>query len=185
LDVTMHEWLAFTDFGALGPGYHFVAGATAVVLVQCAIVVCKSFVAWWRASGRLEFPPGNPTRIWTELKELRAECATSATNLEAVVARFRDAATARVGERASGAARFQRLQRAFDEKATMIAQLEQQNAELELVQEQLLLQLHRQGEELGSRSVELATAEQTIALLNGLIGLPDRAKPAPPRRAAG
>jgi hypothetical protein len=90
-----------------------------------------------------------------------------------------------VGERASSAARFQRLQRAFDEKAATIAGLEQAKIELELVQEQLLLQLHRQGEELESRAAELATAEQTIALLNGLIGLPDRTKPPTSRRAAG
>ena len=181
----MHEWLVFPDSGPLAPEYHFAAGALAVVLVLCVIVAGKRFLAWWHASGRLEFPPDSPSRIWAEVKELRAGCAMSATHLEAVVARFKDAATARVGERASSAARFQRLQRAFDEQATMIAGLEQQKAELELVQEQLLLQLHRQGEELGSRLTELATAEQTIALLNGLIGLPDRTKPPAPRRAAG
>jgi hypothetical protein len=181
----MHEWLVLPDLGAHAPGYHFAAGALAVVLVQCVIVAGKSFVAWWHASGHLEFPPDNPTRIWGELKQLRAECATSASNLETVVARFKDAATARVVERASSAARLQRLQRALDEKATAIAELEQQRAELELLQEQLLLQLQRQGEELSSRAAELATAEQTIALLNGLIGLPDRTKPPAPRRAAG
>ena len=181
----MHEWLVFPGLGALAPEYHFAAGALAVVLVQCVIVAGKSFVAWWHASGQLEFPPDNPTRIWAEVKELRAGCATSAANLETVVVRFKDAAMAQAAERVGSAARFQRLQRALDEKATMIAGLEQQNAELELVQEQLLLQLHRQGEELGSRLTELATAEQTIALLNGLIGLPDRTKPPAPRRVAG
>jgi hypothetical protein len=181
----MHEWLAFSDSGAVAPGWHFAAGALAVVLVRCVIVAGKRFVAWWRASGELAFPPDNPTRIWAELKELRAECTASAANLETAVVRFRDAATARVTERTSGAVRFQRLQRALDDKATMIAELERQKAELELVQEQLLLQLHRQGDELESRATELATAEQTIALLNGLIGLPDRTKPPTPRRAAG
>jgi hypothetical protein len=185
LDVTMHDWLVFPDLGAPAPGYHFAAGAIAVVLVQCAIMICRSFLAWWRASGRLEFAPDNPARIWAEVKELRAGCATSATNLEAVVARFRDAALAQMAERAGGAARFLRLQRALDEKVTVIAELEQQKAELELMKEQHLLQLHRQDEELSSRSAELATAEQTIALLNGLIGLPDCTKPPAPRRAAG
>lgn len=180
----MHEWLAFPDPDAVAPGWHFAAGALAVVLAQCVIAAGKRFVAWWRTSGELTFPPANPTRIWAEFKELRAECGASASNLETAVARFKDAATARVGERASSAARFQRLQRALDEKAATIAGLEQEKIELELLQEQLLLQLHRQGEELESRAAELATAEQTIALLNGLIGLPDRTKP-PPRRAAG
>jgi succinate dehydrogenase/fumarate reductase flavoprotein subunit len=185
LDVTMHDWLVFSDFSALAPGFHFAAGAIAVALVQGVIVAGRSFLAWWRASGRLEFPPDSPTRIWAELKELRAGCATSATNLEAVVARFGDAARAKVAERANGAARLQRLQRALDEKAAVIAGLEEKKAELALVQEQLLLQLHRQDEELRTRATELATAEQTIKLLNGLIGLPDRAKPPAPRRAAG
>ena len=67
----------------------------------------------------------------------------------------------------------------------MIAQLEQQTAGLELLKEEHLLQLRRQDEALSSRAAELATAEQTIALLNGLIGLPDRTKPPAPRRAAG
>jgi hypothetical protein len=181
----MHEWLAFPDPGAVAPGWHFAAGALAMVLVQSLIVAGRNFVSWWRTSGQPAFPPDNPTRIWAEFKELRAECVAAAGNLETVVARFRDAATARVGERASSAARFQRLQRALDEKVATIGGLEQQKAELELVQEHLLLQLQRQGEELSTRSAELATAEQTIALLSGLIGLPDQTKPAAPRRAAG
>lgn len=180
----MHEWLVFPDPGALAPGYHFAAGALAAVLVQCVIAAGKRFLAWWRASGRLEFPPDDPRRIWAELKELRVECAASAANLETVVARFKDAAMAQMARRDDGADRFRRLQRALDEKATIVAELEQKKVELELTQEQLLLQLCRQGEELDSRSAELATAEQTIALLNGLIGLPDRTKAAP-HQAAG
>ena len=62
----MHEWLAFSDLGALAPGHHFAAGALAVVLVQCVIVAGKGFLAWWRVSGQLEFPPDNPNRIWAE-----------------------------------------------------------------------------------------------------------------------
>jgi hypothetical protein len=183
--LTMHEWLVFPDFGGLAPGLNFAAGALAVVLVQCVIVAGRSLLAWRRASGHLEFPPHDPTRIWTELKQLRAACATSATNLESVVARFRQAAMAKMAERTGDADQLARLRSAFDEMAATIASLEQEKVELELVQEQLLLQLERQDGELGSRSAALATAEQTIALLQGLIGIPDRAPPPPPRRAAG
>ena len=181
----MHEWLVLPDLGALAPGLHFAAGAIAVVLVQAVIVAGRSLLVWWRATRELEFPPDDPTRIWAELKELRAECATSATNLESVVARFRNAAMAQMAERAGSIDRLRELQQALGEKAATIAALEQQTAELELVQEQLLLQLQRQDGELGSRSAALATAEETIALLRGLIGIPEHAPPAVPRRATG
>jgi len=180
----MHEWLV-SDFGALAPGVHFAAGAIAVVLVQCVIVAGKGLLAWWHATRELEFPPGDPSRIWTELKELRAECATSATNLEAVVARFRDAATAQMAKRAGGIDRLGQMQHVLDENAGTIVSLEQQKFELELVQEQLLLQLERQDGELSSRAAALVTAEHTIALLQGFAGIADRSPPSAPRRAAG
>jgi hypothetical protein len=183
LDETMHEWLV-PDLGALAPGLHVAAGAIAVVLALCVIVAGKRVLAWWRATAQLEFPPGDPSRIWTELKELRAECATSATNLEAVVARFRDAAKARVDTRAGNADRLEHLRSALEERTAAIAALEQQNFKLELVQEQLLLQLQRQDGELASRAAALVTAAQTIALLQELTGLSDRAPPPAPRRAA-
>jgi hypothetical protein len=53
------------------------------------------------------------------------------------------------------------------------------------VQEQLLLQLVRQDGELSSRSATLANAEQTIALLQGLVGISGQAAPPAPRRSAG
>jgi hypothetical protein len=181
----MPEWLPFPGLGALAAGLHFAAGALAVVLVQAVIVAGRSLLAWWKASGELVFPPDDPTRIWAELKELRAECAASATNLESVAARFRTAAMARMAERTGDAERLAQLRGALDEKAAAIATLEQQKVELELVQEQLLLQLERQDGELASRSAALATAEQTIALLQGLIGMPEHAPPSPSHRAAG
>jgi hypothetical protein len=181
----MLEWLVLPDFGALAPGLHFAAGAIVVMLVQGVIVAGRGLLAWWRATGELVFPPGDPSRIWAELKELRAECATSVTNLESVVGRFRDAAMAKIAERDGGIDRLARMQRAFDDNAATIVWLEQQKVELELVQEQLLLQLERQDGELASRSVALATAEQTIALLQGLIGASDRMPPPAPRRVAG
>lgn len=177
----MHEWLSFSDVGALASGLHFAAGAIAVVLVQCVIVAGKSLLVWWRATRALEFPPDDPSRIWAELKELRAGCATSATNLESVVARFRDAAMAQMAERAGSIDRLREMEQALDEKAAVIISLEQEKAELELVQEQLVLQLQRKDGELGSRSAALATAEETIALLQGLIGSREHS----PRRAAG
>ena len=181
----MHEWLSVPDVGASASGLHFAAGAIAVVLVQCVIVAGRSLLLWWRATRALEFPPDAPSRIWGELKELRADCATSATNLEGVVARFRDAAMAQMAERAGSVDRLREMQQALDEKAAMIISLEQEKAALELVQEQLVLQLQRTDGELDSRAAALATAEQTIALLQGLIGIPDRAPPPAPRRAAG
>src|SRR5262249_30185364 len=131
------------------------------------------------ASRTLAFPPDDPTRIWAEFKELRGACVASATNLETVVARFKEAATARIAERAGSVDRLQQMQRALAENAATIGALEQQRVELELVQEQLLLQLERQDGELGSRAAALAAAEETIALMRGLIGVPES------RRAAG
>src|SRR5215831_5908016 len=174
---TMHDWLVLPDIGALAPGLDFAAGAIAALLVQCVIVAGRRLLAWWRASRALDFPPDDPNRIWAEVRQLRAECATSAANLESVVARFRQGAMARIAERAGSADRLEHLRRALDEKAARIATLEQQNVDLELVQEQLLLQLVRQDGELNSRAAALATAEQTIGLLQGLIGLPESAPP--------
>lgn len=181
----MQEWLVLPDLGALAPGAHFAAGAIAVVLAQCVIVAGRRLLAWWRATGELAFPPGDPSRIWAELKELRAGCATSAANLETVVARFRNAAMAQMARRTGSVDRLGQMQHALDENAATIVALEQQKAELELVQEQLLLQLQRQDGELDSRSVALATAEQTIALLQGLIGASGRPPPPATRRATG
>jgi hypothetical protein len=181
----MHEWLGLPDFGAPAPGLHFAAGALAVVLVQCLIVVGRGLLGWWRASREIEFPPHDPSRIWSELKQLRAACATSATNLESVVAGFRKTAMAQMAERAGDADQLAHLRAALDEKDVTVASLEQQKAELELVQEQLLLQLVRQDGELSSRSATLANAERTIALLQGLVGISDHAPPPAPRRAAG
>ena len=181
----MHESLALPDLGALAPGLYFAAGALVVTLVQGAIVACKALWAEWRASRRQEFPPDDPTRIWAELKQLRAECATSATGLETVVSRLRDAIMTEVVERDARADRLERLQRTLEEKSATIGDLEQQKAALELLRETHLLQLQRQDEELGSRSSALAAAEQTIALLRGLIGRSDRVvqAPVPTRRA--
>lgn len=180
----MQEWPVLPDLGALAPGLQFAAGAIAVVLAQCVIVAGKGLLAWWRATGELAFSPADPSRIWAELRGLRAECATSAANLETVVARFRDAAMAQTARRAASVDRLGQMQHALDENAATIASLGRQKVELELVQEQLLLQLQRQDGELDSRSAALATAEQTIALLQGLIGTPDRAPRPAPRHAA-
>ena len=181
----MHEWLALPDLGALAPGLYFATGALAVTLAQSAVVGCKALWAGWRAARRQEFPPDDPTRIWAELRQLRAECAASAGNLETVVGRLRDAAMAEVVERDARADRLEHLRRTLAEKSSTIGDLVQQKAALELVKETHVLQLHRQDEELASRSTALATAERTIALLRGLIGRNDRVVPTPvPTRRA-
>jgi Skp family chaperone for outer membrane proteins len=180
----MHEWPVLPELGALTPGLQFAAGALTVTLVQCVIVLGATVLARWRAARKYQFAPDNPRRIWAEFRQLRADCTTSAANLEAAVARLRDTALAQMVERGSSAHQLERLQRALDEQASMIGDLERQKAELELMKERHLLQLHRQDAELSSRSNALATGERTIALLRGLLGKSDRAQaPAPDRSA--
>ena len=187
--VTMHEWLALSgfalpDLGALAPAVHFAAGVVAVMLVQGVIVAWARW-ARRRAARRRAFRPGDPRAIWSELGRMRAECAASIANLEAAVARLKDTAQAHHAGRGSNVEPIERLQRALDEKAAIIRHLEQQKTELELLKEGHVLELRRQDEQLSSRAAALATAEQTIALLHGLIGRPELAPPPAPKRAAG
>ena len=181
----MHEWIVLPDFGALAPRHLFAAGAMPVTVVQCAIVVCASLLARRRAARTQEFPPADPRQIWAELKHLRADCATSAADLEGAVAKLKDKALARMIERGSNTHQLQVLQRALDEKASIIGALEQQKAELEVLKERHLLQLHRKDVELSACADALANAEQTIALLRGMLDMPDRAQAPAPRRAIG
>src|SRR3954452_22048594 len=98
----MREWLVWPDFGAVAPGLVFAAGALTGALLPAAIVACARWLA--RRRGRAQvFPPDDPRRIWAELKELRADCAASTANLETVVVRLKDKATARVSEPSSTA----------------------------------------------------------------------------------
>jgi hypothetical protein len=186
----MREWLVWPDFGALlgahlgalPPGLVFAAGALTVAVLQWAIVACAGWLG--RRRGRAQvFPPDDPRRIWAELKELRADCAASTTSLETVVARLKDKATAHLAERNSSAQRLQRLQEALDQRASLIDALERQVAELELLRARHVLELQRRDEELGSRSDALASAEKTIALLQGMLDVAGRARF--PNRAAG
>ena len=182
----MHEWLVWPDFGALlgavAPGLEFAAGALTVAVLQWVIVACAGWLA--RRRGRAAvFPPDNPRRIWAELKELRADCATSTANLETAVAQLKDKATAHLMERTSSAQELQRLQDALDQRASLIDALERQVAELELLRARHALELQRRDEELGRRSDALASAEKTIALLQGMLDVAGRARF--PGRAAG
>jgi vacuolar-type H+-ATPase subunit I/STV1 len=178
----MREWLVWPDFSALAPGLVFAAGALTVTLVQCVIVACTRRLA--RRRGRAQvFPPDDPRRVWAELTELRADCATSTANLETVVARLKDKATAHLVERNSSAERLQRLQEALDQRAALIDALERQVAELELLRTRHALELQRRDEELGRRSDALASAENTIALLQGMLDVAGRARS--PSRVAG
>ncbi len=177
----MREWLVWPDVGELAPGLVFAAGAVAVVVLQCAIVACAGWLARWRASRA--FAPDDPRRIWAELKELRADCATSAAGLETAVARLKDKAAAHVAERNSTTERLQRLQDALDQRGSLIDALERQVAELELLRARHELELQRRDEELASRSDALASAEKTIALLQGMLDVAGRARF--PSRVAG
>jgi septal ring factor EnvC (AmiA/AmiB activator) len=136
----MHEWLVWPDLGALAPGLVFAAGAMTLAVLQCAIVACARWLARRRARAQV-FPPDDPRRIWAELKELRADCATSAANLETAVAKLKDKTTAHLMERNSGAQELQRLQDALDQRATLIDALERQVAELELLRTRHALEL--------------------------------------------
>jgi hypothetical protein len=182
----MREWLVWPDFGALlgalAPGLVFAAGAMTAMLAQCAIVACARWLARRRARAQV-FPPDDPRRVWVELKELRADCAASTANLETVVAQLKDKATAHLMERDSSAQELQRLQDALGQRATLIDALERQVAELELLRVRHALELQRRDEELVSRSNALASAEKTIALLQGMLDVAGRARF--PSRAAG
>ncbi len=181
----MREWLVWADLsadlGAVAPGIAFAAGAAAVMLVQAAVLAAVRSVARWRAPR--VFPPDDPRRIFAELKELRADCATSAANLERAVAQLKDKTTAHIAERNNGAEQLQRLQDALDQRATLIDALERQVAELELLRTRHALELQRRDEELARRSDALANAETTIALLQGMLDVAGRARL--PSRAAG
>jgi hypothetical protein len=182
----MREWLVWPDvgalLGALAPGLVFAAGALTVAVLQWLIVACARWLG--RRRGRAGvFPPDDPRRIWTELKELRADCAASTANLETVVAQLKDKTTAHLTERNSSAERLQRLQEALDQRTALIDALERQVAELELLRARHALELQRRDEELGSRSDALASAEKTIALLQGMLDVAGRARF--PSRAAG
>ncbi len=179
----MREWLALSDVGALAPEHLFAAGAITVTLVQCAIVACARWLAR-RRGRRPMFPPGDPRRIWAELKELRAECAGSAAKLEAAVARLKDRTMAYLAEREGGAQQIRRMQEALDQRASLVDALERQVAELELLKARHVLELERRDEELSSRSDALASAEQTIALLRGMLDVAGRAQPRAASRAA-
>jgi hypothetical protein len=181
----MREWLVWPDlgavFGVLAPGLVFAAGALTVVLVQCAIVAC---VRWLRRRARARvFAPDDPRRVWAELTELRADCATSTAKLETAVAQLKGKTTAHLVERHSNAQELQRLQEAVAQRGALIDALERQVAELELLRARNALELQRRDEELASRSDALANAEKTIALMQGMLDVAGRARF--PSRAAG
>src|ERR1700731_3019653 len=123
--VTMHDWLLLPDFGAMAPRHLFAAGAMTVTLVQCMLVAWASVLARRRTAHAGEFPPDDPHRIWVELKQPRADCATSAESLEGALAKLKEKALARMIERGSNTHQLQVLQRALDEKAAIIEDLEQ------------------------------------------------------------
>ena len=180
----MHDWHVLPELGAIRAGLWFAAGAMTVTLVQCVIVACASLVRRLRPAGACEFPARDPGLIWAELRELRADCAASAANLETAVAKLKQSAMAQMVELGSSAHRLERLRRALDEKTSAIGALEQQRAELELLKERHLLALDRKDAEIGTRSDALATAQRTIALLRGMLGPASSPQPPAPRGAA-
>jgi hypothetical protein len=169
----MNEWLLFIDVEALPPGALFAAGAMTVTVVQCMIVAWARGQARRRAARTHEFAPANPDQIWADLKQLRADCETSTANLEMSVAKLREKAMARVQEFGSKAHEVQHLQRALERKASVIGALEERQADFTLWKERHLLRLQRKEEELSTRVDALATARQTIAILKGMLDLPD------------
>jgi chromosome segregation ATPase len=178
----MTEWLMLMNVAALPPDALFAAGAMTVTLVQCVIVAWVRRQARRRAARTHEFAPANPDRIWAELKQLRADCETSTTNLEVSVATLKEKALGRIQELGSKAHEVQHLHRALEEKSSVIGALEDQKADLERWRERHLLQLHRKDEELSTRADALATAERTIALLKGMLEFPEVARTVAPGR---
>jgi predicted RNase H-like nuclease (RuvC/YqgF family) len=181
----MKEWLMLMNVAALPPGVLFAAGAMTVTLVQCVIVAWARRQARRRAARTHEFTPTNPDLIWAALKQLRADCETSTTNLEMSVATLKEKALGRIRELGSKAHEVQHLHRALEEKASAIGALEEQRADLERWRERHLLQLHRKDEELSTRADALATAERTIALLKGMLEFPAAARTPAPGRGNG
>jgi|SRR5579871_39807 len=180
----MREWLIRLDFGTIAPWLVFAAGALAAILLQYPIVAGVGWLSRRRARAQM-FPPDDPRRILAELRELRAGCATSTASLEAAVERLKDRATAHLREHTCSTQEIQRLQDALDQRVSLIDALERQVAELELLRARHVLELKRKDEELGSRSDALASAEQTNALLRGMLDVQGRARPRPSSRAAG
>jgi hypothetical protein len=178
----MREWLSWPEFGAVAPALVFAAGALTAILLRRAIVFVAGRLTRRRARA---FAPDDPRRIWAELKELRSDCAACATGLEAAVARLKDTTTAHLRERNRNAEQLQRLREARDQSGALIEALERQVAEHELLRAHHGMELQRKDEELARRSHALANAEQTNALLRGMLDVQGRARVRSSSRAAG
>ncbi len=131
-----------------------------------------------RVGGRRQTPGGCATTF----ERLRAECDTSAANLEDGVTQLKQMVLARVRELERAATEMRQLRRELKDKSATIDVLEQAKSDLELWKARHLLELRRKDEELGANAEALATAEQTIAILRGLVDPHDRSRRPTPGR---
>jgi hypothetical protein len=178
----MSAWLAMHRLDALSPAVAFAAGVIALAVIQGIVLAC------WKLLGRRPDTdarwqsPANPQRQRDDIERLRAACDASAANLESGVARLKQTALERVRELERAASELRRVRRELKDKAATIGALERAKSDLELWRERHLLVLKRKDEELGASADALATAEQTIALLRGMIDPLGRARVPMPRR---
>jgi chromosome segregation ATPase len=180
----MDAWLVIRQAEALPPGVIFAAGAALVALVQYVTVVFRRLLARRRAARAAEYAVRDPRRLRADAERLREACDVSAANLETGVARLKQRALERVRELDHAMGEVRDLRRDLAEKAAKIADLARAKADLELWKEKHLLDLRRQQDELRARADGLAAAQQTIALLRGMLDRPERARSQTPSRAA-
>jgi len=172
----MDAWLLLMrQADALPPAVIFAAGAASLVLVQFAVVVFRRLLARHRTARTAAYAVRDPRRLRAEAERLREACDVSAASLETGIARLKQRALERVRELERVTNEAQDLRRALAEKSATLAALERVKAELELAQEKHLLELRRREDELRARADALAAAQQTIALLRGMIDRPGRA----------
>jgi len=181
----MDAWLLLIrQAEALPPAVIFAAGAASAVLVLCATVAVRRLPARRHAARTEAYGIRDPRRLRADAERLREACDVSAASLETGIARLKQRALERVRafDRVTSVARD--LRRALAEKAAVITDLEHAKADLELAKEKHLLELRRQEEELRARADALAAAQQTIALMRGMLDRPGRALPPTASRAA-
>jgi chromosome segregation ATPase len=180
----MDAWLLIRQAEALPPAVIFAAGAVSAVLVLRATVAVRRLLARHRAARADAYAIRDPRRLRADTERLREACDASAANLETGMARLKQRALARVRELDRVAGEVEDLRCDLAEKSAIIADLERVKADLELAKEKHLLELRRQEEELRARADALAAAQQTIALMRGMLDRPGRALSPTASRAA-
>jgi chromosome segregation ATPase len=180
----MDAWLLIHQAEALPPAVIFASGAVSIAIVQCVVVVARRLLARHRAARTADYAIRDPRRLRADAERLREACDASTANLETGIARLKQRTLERVRELARVTGEVQDLRRELAEKSAVTAESERAKAALELAKEKHLLELRRQDDELRARAEALAAAQQTIALLRGMLEGSGRERPSTPSRAA-